>query len=82
VRIRHEGYLRGSYLADERYELRGGVALDIKLGVHFRLQVMHVRIADMPLVWTWVHSDAICPEPLAVDRDLQEVGYVAATCVS
>ena len=80
--VGHQGHLRGAVLEDEGDELRDGVALDVELRGQQRLQVAHVLIADMALVGTGMHGDALGSETLAVLRHTQHVGVVAATCVA
>ena len=36
----------------------------------------------MALVRAWVDGDTLCPEALTVQRDLDEVGDVAATSIA
>ena len=46
------------------------------------LEVTHILIADVALVRTWVDGDTLCPEALTVQRDLEEVGDIAATSIA
>ena len=72
----------GAYLFDEIHEGGDGVPLDVELSGDHSLEITHILIADMALVRAWVDGDTLCPEALAVQRDLDEVGDVAATCIA
>jgi hypothetical protein len=72
----------GAYLFDEIHEGGDGVPLDVELSGDHSLEVTHILIADMALVRAWVDGDTLCPEALAVQRDLDEVGDVAATSIT
>jgi hypothetical protein len=72
----------GAYLFDEIHEGGDGIPLDVELSGDHSLEVTHILIADMALVRAWVDGDTLCPEALAVQRDLDEVGDVAATSIT
>jgi hypothetical protein len=72
----------GAYLFDEIHEGGDGVPLNVELSGDHSLEVTHILIADMALVRAWVDGDTLCPEALAVQRDLDEVGDVAATSIT
>ena len=72
----------GAYLFDEIHEGGDGVPLDVELRRDHSLEVTHILIADMALVRAWVDGDTLCPEALTVQRDLNEVGDIAATCIA
>ena len=72
----------GSYLFDDRHEGGGGIPLDVELSGDHSLEITHVLIADMALIRAWVDGDTLCPEALAVQRDLNEVGDIAATSIT
>ena len=72
----------GAYLFDEIHEGGDGVPLDVELSGDHSLEVTHILIADMALVRAWVDGDTLCSKALAVQRDLDEVGDVAATSIA
>ena len=72
----------GAYLFDEIHEGGDGVTLDVELRRDHSLEVTHILIADMALVRAWVDGDTLCSEALAVQRDLDEVGDIAATGIA
>lgn len=72
----------GAYLFDEIHEGGDGVPLDVELSGDHSLEVTHILIADMALVRAWVDGDTLRPEALAVQRDLDEVGDIAATSIA
>jgi hypothetical protein len=72
----------GAYLFDERHEGGDGVPLDVELSGDYSLEITHILIADMALIRAWVDGDTLCPEALTVQRDLNEVGDIAATSIT
>ena len=72
----------GAYLFDEIHEGGDGVPLNVELCRDHSLEVTHILIADMSLIRAWVDGDTLCPEALAVQRDLNEVGDIAATSIT
>ena len=72
----------GAYLFDERHEGGDRIPLDVELSGDHSLEITHVLIADMALIRAWVDGDTLCPEALAVQRDLNEVGDIAATSIA
>lgn len=72
----------GAYLFDEIHEGGDGIPLDVELSGDHSLEVTHILIADMALVRAWVDGDTLCSKALAVQRDLDEVGDVAATSIA
>ena len=72
----------GAYLFDEIHEGGDGVPLNVELSGDHSLEVTHILIADMALVRAWVDGDTLCSEALAVQRDLDEVGDIAATGIA
>ena len=72
----------GAYLFDEIHEGGDGVPLDVELSGDHSLQITYVLIADMALIRAGVDGDTLCPEALAVQRDLNEVGDIAATSIT
>ena len=72
----------GAYLFDEIHEGGDGVPFDVELRRDHSLEVTHVLIADMALVRAWVDGDTLCSEALTVQRDLDEVGDIAATSIT
>ena len=72
----------GAYLFDEIHEGGDGVPLDVELRRDHSLEVTHILIADVALVRPWVDGDTLCSEALAVQRDLDEVGDIAATSIT
>ena len=66
-RIGHERHLVGTHLADQREELRGGVAFDVvfdrrrELVPDQRRELGHVGAPDMALVGARMHRDAVRP---------------------
>ena len=71
-----------AYLFDERHEGGDRISLDVELSGDHSLEITHVLIADMALIRAWVDGDTLCPEALTVQRDLNEVGDVAATSIT
>ena len=82
VTVGHEGDLCGLVFQHEGYELRDRVAFDIELCRETGLQVTNILIADVALVGTGVHGDALRTEALAVEGYLQDIGVVAATRIA
>ena len=72
----------GAYLFDEIHKGGDGVTFDVELRRDHSLEVTHILIADVALVRAWVDGDTLCSEALAVQRDLDEVGDVAATSIT
>ena len=72
----------GAYLFDEIHEGGDGVPFDVELRRDHPLEVTHILIADVALVRAWVDGDTLCPKALAVQRDLDEVGDIAATSIT
>ena len=72
----------GAYLFDEIHEGGDGVPFDVELRRDHSLEVTHILIADVALVRAWVDGDTLCPEALTVQRDLEEVGDIAATSIA
>ena len=72
----------GAYLFDEIHEGGDGVPFDVELRRDHSLEVTHILIADMSLIRARVDGDTLCPKALAVQRDLDEVGDVAATSIT
>ena len=78
----HERYLCRSVLEDKGYELRDGIALNVKLGGQQRLQVANVLIADVTLIRPGMYGDALSSEALAILCHPQYVGVVASTGIT
>ena len=66
VSVRHEGYWRGSSCGCDMNS--GWGYLDIELGVYFRLQVVHVGIADAAHRDEGAFGDAVRAELLTINR--------------
>jgi len=72
----------GAYLFDERHEGGDRISLDVELRRDHSLEVAHILIADMALIRAWVDGDTLCSEALTVQRNLNEVGDIAATSIT
>ena len=72
----------GAYLFDEIQEGGDRIPLDVELRRDHSLEITHILIADMALIRAWVDSDTLCTEALTVQRDLDEVGDIAATSIT
>ena len=72
----------GAYLFDERHEGGDRIPLDVELSGDYSLEITYILIADVALIRAWVDGDTLCSEALAVQRDLDEVGDVAATSIT
>ena len=80
--IGHEGYLCGTYGADEVGEFVNGVAFDVELLGEYGLKVAHILIAYMALVGTRMDGDAMGTETLAVESEFYDIGHIAATGIA
>ena len=71
-----------SDFADHVYELRFGVSLDVQFGSYAFLECIHIATADVPFVGARMDGYALCAEPLAIDGELPDIGYVSSTRVA
>ena len=70
-------HLVGLHLQHQIDELARGIALDIELGAEQGTQRVDIALADMPLVRTRMHRDAVRAKTLAVLRNFQYIRDIA-----
>ena len=80
--VGNECHLCRSDFADHVYELRFGVSLDVQFGSYAVLERIHIATADMSLVGARMDGYALCAEPLAIDGELLDIGYVSSARVT
>ena len=80
--IGHQRHLVGLHLEYQVEKFFGGISLDIELGADGRPQLVHVGIANVPLVGARVHGDALGSKGFAIERDFQYIRNIAASCVA
>lgn len=80
--VRHERDLSRFHEQHELDELLGRIAFDVELRAENRTEPVDVVAADVTLVGTGMHCDAVGTEALAVDGYFFHVGDIAATGVA
>lgn len=74
--------LCGSGVEHESDEVIRRVAFDVELGRDGFRQNGDIVHADVALVGSWVHGDALGPEALAIEGDLEQIRDSAPACVA
>ena len=80
--IRHELDLRRMHISHQRHELIRRVALYVQLRRHHRLQLIHIFLADMPLVGTGMHGNALRTEQLTIHCKTLYIRQITATSIA
>ncbi len=80
--IGHKSHLLRLHLKHEFHEFRRGIALDVELRLDQRTETIHIVAADMALVGTGMHRDAVGPESLAVCRHFKEVRHILTSRIA
>ena len=80
--IGHQRHLCRYDLQHQIHKLRGRIALDVKLRCQARTQVKDVLPTYVALIGTWMYSDALGTEPLAIQCHLHHIRIVAATRIA
>ena len=75
-------YLGRQDLERQVDETVDGVAFHIQFGGDYLLQVADILVADVPLVGTRMHGDALCPEPFRIERCLHHVGNIPSARIA
>lgn len=59
-----------------------GVAFDVELGADRGHQIVDILIADVALIGTWVHGDAVGTKVLNAACSLYHIGHICATGIA
>ena len=82
VCVGYERHLCRQDLERQVDETVDGVAFHIQFGGDYLLQVADILVADVPLVGTRMHGDALCTEPFRIERCLHHVGNIPSARIA
>ena len=80
--VGHKGDLRRAHAKHQVHKLLGGVAFNVEFLAQNGAQLQHVGTADVALVGTRVHGDAVGSEAFAVESHFLYVWDIASACVA
>jgi len=80
--VRHQRHLLRLHLQHQLQKLLAGIALDIELGAQQRAQRIHIRTANVTLVGTGMHRDAIRSKSFTIHGHLLHIRHVAASRIA
>ena len=82
VAVRHQRYLRRHHLQHQFGKRINGISLDVKLCSDNRTNVTHVLIADVSLVRSRMHRNALRTKHFHIARHLQYIGVITASGIA
>src|SRR5699024_8721460 len=59
IRIRNQCHLFWFHLQNHLHKILNRIALNIKLGMHQRLEFIYINISNMPFIRTWMYGDSL-----------------------